>query len=164
MADTDTNIKTYLKRNLTAVLKKQNTDVNERIASAIANAPHLTEVKVDSKDSIDLTAADADKKLYLVPNGKTTEDGDNLYDEYLVVDGKLEAVAENVTESGIGLNSLSAETTGTGNVVTAVSYDPETGKTTADKGITALTSDDLTDFTDDEIDEIIADAKKQAAE
>lgn len=47
---------------------------------------------------------------------------------------------------------LDAETTGNGNVITSASYDKTTGKTTFTKGITALTEDDFTEYTDAQID------------
>lgn len=47
---------------------------------------------------------------------------------------------------------ISAETTGSGNVITAASYDSATGKTTYEKGITALTEADFTEYTDAQID------------
>lgn len=47
---------------------------------------------------------------------------------------------------------LDAETTGSGNVITGASYDKTTGKTTYTKGLTALTEDDFTEYTDAQID------------
>ena len=44
----------------------------------------------------------------------------------------------------IGLDDLSAETTGTGNAVTAFDYDSATGKFTAEKGATFLQESDIT--------------------
>ena len=58
------------------------------VAEQIAAADHLSRKKVDSLDGIDLTAPDAGKYIYMVPNADA-EDG-NLYDEYQVIDGKLE--------------------------------------------------------------------------
>jgi len=43
---------------------------------------------VDSVEAIDLTAADAEQYIYLVPNGE------NTYDEYIVVNGALEKVGD----------------------------------------------------------------------
>lgn len=178
MADTSTTtIKEYLKRNLTAVLKKQNAETKEQIAAAVAGADHLKRKVVTGTDAITLTASDADQYIYMVP--VTDGPDNNKYNEYMVIDGALELVGStsvdltgyaktedvnaaisDATKDDVKLTALSAETTGTGNVVTAVSYDAASGKTTAAKGITALTSDDLTDFTDDEVAGIIADAKK----
>lgn len=47
---------------------------------------------------------------------------------------------------------ISAETTGTGNVITGASYDSSTGKITFTKGLTALTEDDFVEYTDAQID------------
>lgn len=47
---------------------------------------------------------------------------------------------------------LDVETTGSGNVITGASYDKTTGKTTFTKGMTALTEDDFTEYTDAQID------------
>lgn len=51
----------------------------------------------------------------------------------------------------ITLESLSVETTGTGNVVTAVEYNNSTGKFTVTKGITALQESDIVAYTTEEI-------------
>ena len=60
-------------------------EADEAIASAVAASGHLKYIIVDTADDIDLTAADADKYIYLVKNGDT-------YDEYMVIDGKLNQV------------------------------------------------------------------------
>lgn len=58
------------------------------VGEQIAAVNHLTRKKVDSVDAIDLTAADADKYIYMVPSAGA--DGGNKYDEYMVIDGALE--------------------------------------------------------------------------
>jgi len=65
-------------------------DIGATIASAVAAADHLQRKKVDSKDAIDPAAEGADKFIYMVP--KTGSDADDLYDEYMVLDGKVEHV------------------------------------------------------------------------
>ena len=45
---------------------------------------------MESLEAIDLTAADAAQYIYMVP--KTGSDSDDLYDEYMVLDGALEPV------------------------------------------------------------------------
>lgn len=57
------------------------------------------------------------------------------------------AIADKIT-----LASLSATTTGTGNVVTNVTYDNTTGEFTATKGDTAVMASELVDLTDAEVD------------
>lgn len=59
-------------------------------AAAAAAAGKMTAVKAESVEDIDLTAADADRHIYLVPNGE--EEGDDICDEYIVVDGALEKI------------------------------------------------------------------------
>lgn len=65
----------------------------EEVAASIAAADHLKRKKVSGTDNIDLSAADADEYIYMVP--KTAQDGDaDRFDEYMVLDGKLERVGE----------------------------------------------------------------------
>ena len=64
----------------------------EQVAAAIAAAEHLTRKKVSGVDAIDLTAADADKYIYMVP--KATAKGGDKYDEYMILDGALEKVGD----------------------------------------------------------------------
>ncbi len=47
---------------------------------------------------------------------------------------------------------ISSETTGSGNVVTGMTYDSSTGKMTVTKGMTALTEADFEEYTDAQID------------
>lgn len=54
------------------------------VDNAIANAAFLKRRIVASTAAIDLTAADADKYIYMVRNSNT--DGNNLYNEYIVVE------------------------------------------------------------------------------
>lgn len=62
------------------------------VAAAVAAADHLTRKKVASVDEIDLTAADADRYIYMVP--KTGGKNGDKYDEYMVLDGELEPVGD----------------------------------------------------------------------
>lgn len=59
-------------------------------AAAAVAAGKMTAIKVDTIDDIDLTADDAERHIYLVPNGD--EEGNNLCDEYIVVNGALEMI------------------------------------------------------------------------
>ena len=65
-------------------------DIGPSIAAAVAAADHLKRKIVTGVDAIDLTAADADQYLYMVP--KTGSDADDVYDEYMVLNGAVEHV------------------------------------------------------------------------
>ena len=56
----------------------------------------------------------------------------------------------------IKLTNLSAETTGTGNVITSAEYNNTTGKFSFTKGITALTESDFEEYTEAEIKALFA--------
>ena len=60
------------------------------IADAVAAADHLQRKVVSGKEDIDPAADGADKYIYMVPKADA-EEGD-LYDEYMVLDGKVEHV------------------------------------------------------------------------
>lgn len=159
--------------------------VAEAIATAVTGADHLDRVTVTSVEAIDVSAAGADKHIYMVPKASgDSADGDK-YDEYMIIGGALEKVgdwkvdlsdyaktaavtqmietaladyAKTADLSGlIKLTSLSATTTGTGNVVTGVEYDNTSGRFTATKGITALTEADFEAYTEAEIKALFAD-------
>lgn len=63
----------------------ENTSIDALLASALANANHLHYTIVESLDDIDLEDPNADGYIYLVP----TEQGNDTYDEYMVIDGEL---------------------------------------------------------------------------
>ena len=65
-------------------------DIGPAIASAISASGHLKRKKVTSMSDISATDADADQYIYMVP--KTGSDADDLYDEYMVLDGKVEHI------------------------------------------------------------------------
>ena len=65
-------------------------DVGPSIAAAVAAADHLQRRKVASREDIDPAAEGADRFIYMVP--KTGSDADDLYDEYMVLDGAVEHV------------------------------------------------------------------------
>lgn len=75
------------KANSTDVYTKEETD--SAIATAIADVDTLKRITVESFESIDPAAENADKFIYMVP--KTGTNGD-YYDEYMVIDGKIEKV------------------------------------------------------------------------
>jgi hypothetical protein len=62
--------------------------IAEAVAAAVADADHLKRKIADSTSAISLTAKDADQYIYMVPNDEGT------YDEYMVVDQKLEKVGD----------------------------------------------------------------------
>ena len=66
------------------------TETDTAIATAVAASTHLQRKIVNSKEEIDLTAADVDLYIYMIPTGLQYED--DKYDEYVVIDGILEKV------------------------------------------------------------------------
>ena len=65
-------------------------DIGPSIAAAVAAADHLKRQIVTGVEAINLTADDADQYLYMVP--KTGSDADDVYDEYMVLNGAVEHV------------------------------------------------------------------------
>lgn len=161
------------------------TQVAQAISTAIAGADHLDRVTVTGVDAIDVSAAGADKHIYMVPRASGDSADGNSYDEYMVIGGKVERMgdwkvdlsdyaktaavtqmietalagyAKTTDLSGlIKLTNLSAQTTGTGNVVTKVEYNKTTGQFTAKKDLTALTEADFEAYTEEEIRALFAD-------
>lgn len=85
------NVITEIKNNGTALaVTNKGVDIGPSIAEAVAAADHLTKKKVTSVADIDPAADGADKFIYLVP--KTDSDEDDVYDEYMILDGKVEHV------------------------------------------------------------------------
>lgn len=83
-------------------------EVDTAITNAIAQADHLKREVVTSTDDIDLTK---DNVIFMVPSGSEDQ---NLYDEYIVINGALEKVGSWGIESGtIGelnvINSVNEE-------------------------------------------------------
>lgn len=74
------------------------------VDNAIANATFLKRRVVNSVESIDLTADDADKYIYMVRNSNSN--GNNLYNEYIVVE-------DQTAQSGYRVELISS---GTGSV------------------------------------------------
>ena len=74
------------------------------VDNAIANAAFLKRRIVASTNAIDLTAEDADRYIYMVRN--SNDDGNNLYNEYIVVEDPN-------SESGYAVELISS---GTGSV------------------------------------------------
>lgn len=85
------NVITAVKNNGAALeIADKAVDIGPAVAAAVAASDHLQRKKVDSVAAIDLTAEDAEQYLYMVP--KTGSDADDVYDEYMVLDGKVEHV------------------------------------------------------------------------
>lgn len=88
---------------------KYQTDVE--VAAAVAAAGHITKRIVSSTADIDTAASGADKIIYMVQ--KTGGSGNDLYDEYMVIDGKVEKIGNTSVnlegyvqkENGKGLSS-----------------------------------------------------------
>lgn len=68
------------------------TETDTLIKTAITNADHLRRKIVTAIGEIDLNAKDADQYIYMVPNG--LQHDDDKYDEYIVIEGKLEKVGD----------------------------------------------------------------------
>lgn len=85
------NVITEVKNNGTALpITDKAVDIGASIAEAVAAADHLQRKIVTDKDAIDPEADDAEKFIYMVP--KTGSDEDDVYDEYMVLNGAVEHV------------------------------------------------------------------------
>lgn len=85
------NVITAVKNNGTPLeITDKAVDIGTSIAAAVAAADHLKRKIVTGVDAIDPAADGADKFIYLVP--KTDSDEDDVYDEYMILDGKVEHV------------------------------------------------------------------------
>lgn len=85
------NVITEIKNNGTALaVANKGVDIGPAIAEAVAASEHLTKKKVTALADIDPAAEGADKFIYLVP--KDNSDENDVYDEYMVLDGKVEHV------------------------------------------------------------------------
>lgn len=69
-------------------------ETESAINTAIAAADHLKYKVVTSISDINTAAADADKYIYLVPVESTKVAENNLYEEYMVINGNIELVGE----------------------------------------------------------------------
>lgn len=89
-------------------IANKSVDIGPTIAAAVAAADHLKRKVVTGVDAIDLTADDADQYLYMVP--KTGSDADDVYDEYMVLNG----VVEHVGNTKVDLSGYVQKETGKG--------------------------------------------------
>ena len=92
-------------------------EADNAIAVAVAGAAHLKRVKVASVDAINVGAADAEQYIYMVPAAEGDATQGDLYDEYMVLDGKVEKVGDwKVDLSGYAtissVNEISAQVNG----------------------------------------------------
>lgn len=62
------------------------------VITLIQQSGKVSFFKVESLSAIDVTASDADKKIYLVPIASEDASENNGYDEYIVTNGALERV------------------------------------------------------------------------
>ena len=145
------------------------TEIASAISTAIAGTDHLSRVMVDSTADIDVAADGAEKKIYMVIDGKLEKVGDWKVDlsSYAKTAEVTAAIANALTAYAktadvtkainaavaglIQLDDLSVASTGAGNVVTGLAYDNKTGKFTVTKGLTALTEADFTEITQQEV-------------
>ena len=103
------------------------TQANALIATAIGNIDHLSYQKVGSLDAIDASAANADRYIYLVP--QTPGNLNDLYDEYLVIDGSLEKMGQ------WGAGTLNELETTVGNLNNIINGIPASGNDPAVPGL-----------------------------
>ena len=85
------NVINTVKNNGTALeIIDKSVDIGSSIAAAVAASDHLQRKVVTDMDAIDPAAEDAEKFIYMVP--KTGSDDDDVYDEYMVLNGTVEHV------------------------------------------------------------------------
>ena len=109
------------------------TEANQLIAAAVGNLNHLSYQKVDELSDIDTSVSDADRYIYLVP--QTPGDLNDLYDEYLVIDGSLEKMGQ------WGAGTLSELETTVGNLSDIINGVPASGDDPAVPGLVDTVSD-----------------------
>lgn len=93
---------------------------------------------VESLSDIDVNAEDAEKYIYMVPKADTSGTN-NLYDEYMVINGKLEQIGANLSGEITGYVTLTNFNTVVGNLnkkfdsyVTLEKYNKEIGILSSD--------------------------------
>lgn len=72
-------------------------DINTLIATEVSKLDHLKRQKVDSVEDIDVNAEDAEMYIYMVPTTDSKEN--NAFEEYIVIDGKIEKLGTYSTGS-----------------------------------------------------------------
>lgn len=134
------------KANAAEVYTKTETD--SKIGTAIAAADHLKRKIVDTKEEINLDAADAMQYIYMVPTG--VESDDNKYHEYIVLEDDGERYLEEVGNWEVDLSDYVTTSTLEGSYSTSKSIaatyvskiDAAVYAKTADVEDTYLTKDD----------------------
>lgn len=139
---------------------QSDTEVSAAIQTAIAATGHASFQKVDS---VPAAASAEENVLYLVMNSKTSH-----YDIYALVSGEVVLLDDTtvdltnyVTSEGLAsavaglikLTDISVTVTGSGNAITAITYDSATGVFAVTKGTTFITEADVA--TDAEVTEML---------
>lgn len=60
----------------------------DEVNSLLNTVNNVSRKRIDSVEDIDINAEDAEKYIYMVPNGQS--EGTDIYDEYVVIDGQIE--------------------------------------------------------------------------
>lgn len=68
------------------------TETEAFVNKAVLDADHLKRIIVDSVDDIDPNGEKADQFIYMVPVATEEQEVDDKFDEYMVIDGKVEKV------------------------------------------------------------------------
>lgn len=135
--------------------KQDAAQVSTAIQTAIAQSGHAhfevvetvpaVEAAVDNVMYLAMNSATGHYDIYAKAGGAMVQLDDTTVDlsSYVTAQALSDAVA-----GLIKLTALSAETTGSGNAITALSYDAATGKFTATKGSTFITSAEVENIVD----------------
>ena len=139
---------------------QSDTEVSTAIQTAIAATGHAS---FEVVESVPTAASASENVLYLVKNSKT-----GYYDIYALVSGEVVLLDDTtvdltnyVTSEGLAsavaglikLTDISVTVTGSGNAITAITYDSATGVFTVTKGTTFITEADVA--TDAEVTEML---------
>ena len=137
-----------------STLQTDLTEVNERILNLtnVVNGLITTKLQrkiVTSIGAIDTSAADADKYIYMVPNGG----GDNNhYSEYMIIDGELELIGNNYEGDLTGYVTTIVFDTTVGNLndsISNIEQDLQTLSTQFDDYVTLVKyNDEVGDLND----------------
>ena len=130
--------------------KSARTMAAEEVAKIVADAPESYDTLKEIADWISNHAEDASamNSAIVALQAKTVlgtyvPDGETDPVQYATVKAYVEAYVAQQMANNITLADLSATTTGSGNVITAFTYDEETGEFKATKGLTAAQLSDL---------------------